>query len=207
MKKSLRRLIYLYINFQYLVDGCLYFLGIRKGHVPHVVKRWVVKSFAKQYGPRSFVETGTYLGDMLAAVRNHFDELYSVELSEELYQKAQQRFALDLRIKLYQGNSSQELGKILGRVGNKALFWLDAHYSGGNTARGCLDTPIMEELKQIFGHKNCGHIILIDDARLFIGKDGYPTIDQLRDYLVLQEGNYEITVGHDIIRLTPGRAN
>ena len=41
---------------------------------PHLVKRRVVRDYAKRFGSRILVETGTLFGDMLAAVARHFDE-------------------------------------------------------------------------------------------------------------------------------------
>ena len=38
------------------------------------------------------VETGTYRGDMLDAMKDSFDTLYSIELSKELYDLARSRF-------------------------------------------------------------------------------------------------------------------
>ena len=47
------------------------------------------------------------------------------------------------------------------------------------------------------------HIILIDDARLFIGENAYPTIQELRDYLSVKALNYKLEIEDDIIALTP----
>ena len=51
------------------------------------------------------VETGTFLGDMLAAMRDDFDSLTSIELSEELHSRAKRRFAGDPKITLLHGDS------------------------------------------------------------------------------------------------------
>ena len=57
----------------------------------------------------------------------------------------------------------------------RILFWLDGHYSGEGTG-GCDEVcPIIAELRLIAQSKRKDHCILIDDARLFIGEDGYPT--------------------------------
>ena len=83
---------------------------LRKGKpapVPHRVKQMVVKSFAEQYQVRGFVETGTYLGDMVWAVKNDFENVYSVELSKELYEKARKMFSGYNHITIVQGDSSK----------------------------------------------------------------------------------------------------
>jgi hypothetical protein len=48
-----------------------------------------------------------------------------------------------------------------------ALFWLDGHYSGVDTGKDELDTPVSAELEAILGSPVKGHVILIDDARCF----------------------------------------
>jgi hypothetical protein len=45
-------------------------------------------------------------------------------------------------------------------------------------------------------------VILVDDARCFRGKDGYPFLDELLA-AVRQTGAYEAEVSTDIIRITP----
>jgi hypothetical protein len=44
------------------------------------------------------------------------------------------------------------------------MFWLDRHYSGGFTAKGEKDCPIIEELDAISNGSHLKHSILIDDA-------------------------------------------
>jgi len=134
---------------------------------PHIVKQRVLKSFAEKYGLRTLVETGTYYGDMVEAMKCYFDLIYSIELSNELYKKAKKRFDGEKKIEIIHGDSGVELGKLLDRINQPALFWLDGHYSAGATAKGDKDTPIYEELTHIFSTQNSGHVVIIDDARCF----------------------------------------
>ena len=73
------------------------------------------------------------------------------------------------------GDSGEILPELLNNINEPILFWLDGHYSAGNTSKGSLNTPIIKELVTIFQHPIKQHIILIDDARLFNGADDYPT--------------------------------
>lgn len=57
------------------------------------------------------METGTYHGDMVDAMRRSFDRIYSIELSNELHQRAAERFAGDSIVELIAGDSSIELEK------------------------------------------------------------------------------------------------
>jgi len=171
---------------------------------PHVVKQWIVKKYADRFNIRIMIETGTYYGDMVDSMRNHFASIHSIEVSEPLYQNAVKKFVGHNHICLYYGDSGYILPKILSNIKEPALFWLDAHYSGGETGRGDLDTPIMKELQYIFSHPIKNHVILIDDARSFTGQNGYPTLSQLREFVGEKYSNSIFDVKDDIIRIHEG---
>jgi hypothetical protein len=178
-------------------------LGGKPVPVPHLVKQRTVKQYAKQFSLRTLIETGTYLGTMIEATKNNFARIFSIELDPTLYERARQRFVHLHHVTLFQGDSSNVLPQILTQVDSPSLFWLDAHYSGGITAKGDLDTPIMSELRLIFEHSLTGHVILIDDARAFIGQDGYPTLEDLKDYVLHQSHTHVVSVLDDVIRIHP----
>lgn len=71
----------------------------------HFIKQKAIKEYALKYNPKILVETGTYLGAMIEAQKDTFNEIYSVEVSKELYRKARTRFRKFKHIKLYQGDS------------------------------------------------------------------------------------------------------
>jgi hypothetical protein len=83
-----------------------------------------------------------------------------------------------------QGYSGNVIDRVMKEVSEPVLFWLDAHYSGGITTRGELNSPILAEPDIILAHPIKNHVILIDDARDFTGKGRYPTVPQLRAYLM-----------------------
>jgi hypothetical protein len=166
---------------------------------PHEVKQRAIKYYQKRLGPQVFVETGTFKGDMVAAVMKSFRELYSVELSQELYERARNRFAAERHVHLLQGDSSDVLGDILLRITEPSLFWLDGHFSGGNTARGSMDFPILRELELIREHKIRNHVILIDDARLF-DDSSVPGKKEIIQSLRTINPSYTIQEQDDIIR-------
>ena len=170
---------------------------------PHIVKQKIIKNIARRYGLTVFIETGTYLGEMVDAVKKIFKKIYSIELSEELHKQAVVNFHKYSHIALIQGDSAKELPKILTQVNDRCLFWLDGHYSAGNTACGDKETPIVEELQHIFRHTIKNHVILIDDARCFTGMNDYPTIEKLRELLDRVAPHYSFAVDKDIIRLYP----
>ena len=47
--------------------------------VPHLVKQRAVLEYARRFGLLTLVETGTYYGEMVAATRNYFRRIYSIE--------------------------------------------------------------------------------------------------------------------------------
>lgn len=181
----------------------LYDVGVPMVSPPHGTKRRILTEFASRNGTRTLVETGTFMGDMVERMRRSFAEVHSIELSESLYQRAKARFAGVSNVHIHQGDSAAVLPGVLATLTGPCLFWLDAHYSGGPTARAAIDTPIMEELRLIFSHAVRTHVILVDDARLFVGADGYPTLATLRDFVHTMRPDFEMTVKEDIIRLVP----
>ena len=69
--------------------------------------------------------------------------------------------------------------------------------------RGELETPVINELASVLAHATPGHVILIDDARLFDGTNDYPTMDGIRDMIGPHAGR-RLSVERDIIRIVPG---
>jgi len=60
---------------------------------PHLVKQRTVREYADRYRLRILIETGTYYGEMVAAMRRGFDQIYSVEYEPELAHRAQKKFS------------------------------------------------------------------------------------------------------------------
>jgi hypothetical protein len=95
------------------------------------------------------------------------------------------------------------LGTFLPTIDQSALFWLDGHYSGGDTAKGYEDTPIYRELEHILNDSRNEHVIIIDDARLFGTDPTYPSIEELSDFIHAKKVDLTMTVQDDSIRLSP----
>jgi hypothetical protein len=177
---------------------------------PPAFKQAVVREMARRYKTRQMVETGTYQGEMVAACRKAFERIVTVELDGPLFRRAQQLFAGDSRVTVLHGDSAHLLPEILADVTAPCLFWLDGHYSGEGTSKADtlddgteLHTPIREELRLILGHPIKNHVILIDDARAFLGAYSCPTLDELREMVARHGQNYEMSVKYDAIRLLP----
>ena len=173
----------------------------KPGTVSHVVKQRTIKTFAQQYKIRVFIETGTYLGDMVAALSNDFDKIYSIELNEDLFKQAEKKFAGLEHITIVFGDSAQVMPEILRQIYVPCLFWINAHYSEGITAMGKKETPILEELRHICEHPINNHVVLIGDASLFIGKNDYPSMESIKGFINNRFPGYIFNVYDDIIRI------
>lgn len=151
---------------------------------PHIIKQRFLSAMIDKYKVETVIETGTFNGDMIEALKGKVKHFYSIELSEYYYQKAIQKFRKDKNVHLINGDSGSELRELIAKLpsSNKKfiLFWLDGHFSGGETAKANKNTPIKEELNSILKSHLEKYIIVIDDLRLFGSEIDYPTIDDLR---------------------------
>lgn len=174
-----------------------------RGATPHARKQQILREYANRHGLNVLVETGTYLGFMVWAMRKQFAEIYSLELNEALFRRARDIFAAHRHVHLLQGDSEVVLPAVLAKLRAPALFWLDAHASGGVTSSARLETPIMAEIDGVLRHpEGARHVLLIDDARCF-GTGGYPTVEQIRDAVVRLRPHMQVHVAEDIIRVAP----
>lgn len=171
----------------------------RISHRSEDEKREYIASWASRAGMRTFVETGTHIGKTAQYMSSRLDRCHTIELSESLYEAARHSLADRQNVSLYRGDSADVLPTILAKIDGPALFWLDAHYSSGATAGGKDYTPIETELRTIFAHGVKDHVVLIDDARDFIGMNGYPTIKRLKTLVRDAGGGRKMIINNDII--------
>ena len=168
---------------------------------PDVYKQMTVASYGRAFDLTTLVETGTYIGDMVEAQRQRFRKVISIELSPELCLAAQERFAPARNVTILQGDSGELIESVVERIGGPAIFWLDGHYSEGNTARGSLETPVRRELEVVLASPH-DHVVLIDDARCF-GTGDYPTLEDTRALVARLRPDWACLVRDDIIRIYP----
>jgi hypothetical protein len=167
----------------------------------HRRKQAMIKDFAARFELPVFVESGTHVGNMVEAVRETFEDVYSIELAPALFEQSAARFAGLDHVHLVQGDSGEILGRVIAPIERPCLFWLDGHYSAGVTARGALETPIEKELAHIAAHPLAHqHVILIDDARLFTGTGDYPHVREIQRW-ASTAGFTSCTIEDDIIRI------
>jgi hypothetical protein len=134
---------------------------------PHSVKMSILLYLADSIKADNFIETGAYLGDTIRHMRMRFRCIKSIEIAEQFVRQLRREFAGDQHIEMLNGPT---------------LYWLDAHYSGGQT-EGADHVPIFAEIRAISELARDDHIIAVDDMKDFNGTDGYPTELELKDFL------------------------
>lgn len=159
----------------------------------------------------TFVETGTFEGDAVAHVLPLFEEIYTVELSDEHYAKAAARFRSDEKVRVHHGDSSELLASMQSSLeGKSALYWLDAHWCVANDTAGAQSQcPLLDELDAI-GKLNSTSVVLIDDARLFLctppdphETEHWPTLQEVLRSLFSLSSTHEVMVVNDVIAFYP----
>jgi hypothetical protein len=189
----------------------MYAFGWEMGHKagfgsvppPHVYKARLVRRYGRRYRLRTLVETGTYHGHMVEAVKGSFPLVYSIELDDTLYEAARRQFQDHQHIHLLHGDSGQLIEEVLSQLKGPALFWLDAHFSGQGTSGEGMN-PIEREVMAILESDERRHVVLIDDARLFTGEDAYPTLEHLQDLVHAARPEMRMSVDVDVIRVEKG---
>jgi hypothetical protein len=169
---------------------------------PHLLKQRTVLEYAKKFGLRVFVETGTYYGEMVAAVKDHFDRIYSIECIPELARQATRRFEHDPRIRILEGDSAIVLPELLKSLAEPALFWLDAGYWGWEHLQRDPER-LSTEVEAILNHSVKGLVILMDDARMLNGQNGALTFAEFQSRVASRFPDRTVEVRHDIVRITP----
>jgi len=175
-----------------------------------------IKKIVETFSCDLFFETGTYDCATTINVASEFKQVYTVELFDELYQRANAKLAPHKNVRVYHGKSPDVI-RIVGPslLNNNVLFWLDAHYSGPGTALSnpnesdpAAVTAIRDELEAIreVGMKNC--VILIDDIRGFgteikgqeyLGCWAYPTLQEVKNALLKINSHFEIALLGDML--------
>jgi hypothetical protein len=167
---------------------------------PHLLKQRTVREYAQRYGLRHLVETGTYYGEMVAAMRNRFGRIDSVEYDHQLAQRAAKKFERAPHIHIHEGDSQKVVPELLQSITEPTLFWLDAGYYGWAGLQGDKQR-LTSEFEAILKHP-LQHVILMDDARGLNGQNGAPTVEKLKQQIEKEFPGRKVEVKYDILRVT-----
>ena len=145
-----------------------------------MMKYLVIRALARRTGANCLVETGTFLGVTAARCARVFDTVLTVELDPQLAAQATKFLAKYANVTVYQGDAVSLLPNMLAHRGaTKTIVFLDAHFSGGDTAHGDVPEPAIAELSILAEHADRISGIIIDDFRSFGVDEGFPSKAEL----------------------------
>jgi hypothetical protein len=166
---------------------------------PPIVKQHILKQYQDRFHLQTLVETGTFTGETVEALRGRTARIISIELAPALHAAAVRRFADAPNVSLLHGDSKTLLPSVLQDLTGPVLFWLDGHYTGPGTAGDGL-CPLEHEVRALLARPPGGDVILIDDARELTGTRGYPRLDELCADIRRKRPRADVTVRDDIVR-------
>jgi len=165
-----------------------------------------------KYALEDFIETGTYQGGTAVWAAAHFDRVTTIEFSRSLYEETKAQHDGASNLSFLFGDSREALRAIVPTLQQPAIFWLDSHWSGGQTYGQNDECPLLEEIEAITSSVHT-HFLFIDDARLFVAPpprphrvDQWPTIDKVIGALTSTSHRYYIVIIEDVIVAVPQHA-
>lgn len=134
--------------------------------MPSLTEEFLKKLKSDYHQYPTFIETGTYVGSTTFNMESCFNHIYTIEINESLHQNVKNRYT-GQKIQFLLGDSSIVFKDLLPTIEEDSIFFLDGHWSSGNTGRGSKDCPLIEEIICINFLFKKNAIIIIDDVRLF----------------------------------------
>lgn len=136
--------------------------------------------FVEKYECKTYFETGTGEAVCLShALKYDFDKFYTVDLDEELYEKAKNRF-VGYPLTFINNYSSKALDEYVPQLdpNTPVFFFLDAHFPGADFHKISYEEsirtykeeafPLLNEIKIIKKHRDISNdVFLIDDWKLY----------------------------------------
>lgn len=117
------------------------------------------------------IETGSYIGETINNIKNLFKKVISIEITDKYYNFCKKKFINDKNVEIIKGDSINLLPIVIDKNNKKnMLFFLDGHYSSGDTGIGKVEVPLFEEL-MVIKNNTKNSLVIIDDADLFGYKD------------------------------------
>jgi hypothetical protein len=136
-----------------------------------------VGEYITNYNLKNYVETGTGVGECLSYVLQlPFENYHSIEIFNDLYQQAVDKFQPHENCKIHLGNSFDVVPSILPSLDGPILFFLDAHFPGSDFGFNNYDNeqdynlrlPLEKELEVIKNNRDISKdVFIIDDLRIY----------------------------------------
>lgn len=169
--------------------------------VPRELVLWLRDTFRVDV----FVETGTNRAETAVWASANFERVFTIEAYGPLYQRAIEAFGDRKNIQFLQGDSRTHIRSLLTVLAEPAIFWLDAHWCGEHTFGKPAECPVVGEL-ELLNTSKVAHIVLIDDARLFLAPppppheaSHWPDISTICKLLSMHDTNRYVMVHDDVI--------
>lgn len=157
----------------------------------------------------TFIETGTYKAQTSQWAAENFKKVVTIEAHQDFHDRARGIFKDQKHVRCIFGDSLTELPKVIKRLKKPTILWLDAHKCRFEDSLTASECPLLEELKAIVA-TGVNHVILIDDARMFIEPPPepydpaqWPTLAEVK---ALLPANYDVSIWNDAIIAVPPEA-
>jgi hypothetical protein len=166
----------------------------------------------REFSLTRFLETGTFDGRTTKWAAKHFDEVVTIEASEELRRSAMEKHGGLRNVRWVYGDTRTVLRGEVERLAGPAVVWLDSHWSGGATYGKDAECPLLLEI-EIVRAAPYEHYLFVDDARLFMAPppaphnpDHWPTLTQVVNALTQGPRPLEVLVLEDTFVAVPAAA-
>jgi hypothetical protein len=185
----------------YIADICRF--ARAKLENPHSYLKFLhLKQLQKQTGAEVLIETGTYLGVTSYRCSFVYEQVFTVELSTDLAAAAKKFLSWRRNVEVICGDAVTELPRIFQQNSiDRAVVFLDGHYSGGETATGAISEPVLEELQGLGPFTERIVAIVVDDFRTFGTTPGTPSKSKLLRTCEELLSGYDVTVAMDQLTL------
>jgi|SRR5579862_450342 len=180
-------------------------MGAIRFGVPKELVLWLREAFQISV----FVETGTNRAETAVWASENFGRVFTIEANGPLHQRAIETFGDRRNIQFLAGDSRVHIKSLLTSLTEPAIFWLDAHWCGEDTFGKTEECPVVGEL-ELLNTSKVGHLVLIDDARLFLAPpppphdaSHWPDIATICELLSAPEHSRYVAVHDDVIIAVP----
>ena len=145
-----------------------------------------LRELKEKFNLKYFVETGTLFGEGVDHALNHgFDDVYSIEIDKELYDRAITKYAFNAGVNIIHGSSHEKIKDLLS-LDDNCLFWLDAHFPSADCNKKSytdekdmeIRAPLQTEIELLSQRKNkYKDVIIADDFWLYNTEHKYESGD------------------------------
>jgi hypothetical protein len=176
-----------------------------------VMPQQLARDLRDRLGLVRAIETGTYRCRGTRLLADVFPRVVTIEVAPQLARAAAASLASVPGIEVVGGSSADVMPGLIDAA-QPTLYWLDGHWSGGETGGAGDECPVLAELAAIAkGHAD--DCILVDDARLFLAPpppphlaEQWPTYREVEDAILAARPDHRVIVAHDVIVAVPARA-